>query len=29
MMFRSTKDDHGYHIHKEDLIDDLDKGGKA
>ncbi|KAA9026002.1 cytochrome c oxidase subunit I [Niallia endozanthoxylica] len=29
MMFRSVKDDHGYHIHKEELIDDLDKGGKA
>ena len=28
MFFRSVKDDHGFHIHKEDLLDD-DKGGKA
>ncbi|MBD7936857.1 MULTISPECIES: cytochrome c oxidase subunit I [Cytobacillus] len=28
MFFRSVKDDHGYHIHKEELMDD-DKGGKA
>ncbi len=28
MFFRSVLDDHGYHIHKEDLMDD-DKGGKA
>lgn len=25
MFFRSVKDDHGYHIHKEELMDD-DKG---
>ena len=29
MFFRSVKDDHGFHIHKEDLMDDNDKGGKA
>ncbi|SEN30876.1 cytochrome c oxidase subunit 1 [Mesobacillus persicus] len=29
MLVRSIKDDHGFHIHKEDLIDDKDKGGKA
>ena len=30
MAFRSAKDDHGYHIHKEDLVDDDDdKGVKA
>jgi cytochrome c oxidase subunit I len=29
MFVRSIKDDHGYHIHKEDLIDDNDKGVKA
>jgi len=29
MLFRSGKDDHGYHIHKEELIDSDDKGGKA
>ncbi|MBT2756148.1 cytochrome c oxidase subunit I [Mesobacillus foraminis] len=29
MLVRSVKDDHGYHIHKEDLIDDNDKGVKA
>jgi cytochrome c oxidase subunit I len=29
MAYRSVKDDHGYHIHKEDLIDDDDKGVKA
>lgn len=27
MLYRSIKDDHGYHIHKEDLLDDADKGG--
>jgi len=26
MIYRSLKDDHGYHVHKEDLLDD--KGGK-
>ncbi|RAP24220.1 Cytochrome c oxidase polypeptide I [Bacillus pumilus] len=29
MLVRSLKDDHGYHIHKEDLTDDDDKGVKA
>lgn len=29
MLFRSVKDDHGYHIHKEDLLDDKDKGVKG
>lgn len=29
MFVRSVKDDHGYHIHKEDLMDDNDKGVKA
>jgi cytochrome c oxidase subunit I len=29
MFFRSVIDDHGYHIHKEDLLEDSDKGGKA
>ena len=29
MFLRSVKDDHGYHIHKEDLTDDDDKGVKA
>ncbi len=29
MFLRSVKDDHGFHIHKEDLIDDDDKGVKA
>ncbi|WP_210363688.1 cytochrome c oxidase subunit I [Bacillus sp. REN3] len=30
MFFRSIKDDHGFHIHKEDLMDDEnDKGVKA
>lgn len=29
MIFRSVKDDHGYHIHKEDLIDEVDEGVKA
>ncbi|MFJ7929314.1 cytochrome c oxidase subunit I [Peribacillus sp. NPDC096448] len=29
MLIRSVKDDHGFHIHKEDLMDDKDKGGKA
>lgn len=28
MFLRSVIDDHGYHIHKEDLLDD-EKGGKA
>ncbi|TFE03615.1 cytochrome c oxidase subunit I [Jeotgalibacillus sp. R-1-5s-1] len=28
MAVRSLKDDHGYHIHKEELMDDTDKGGK-
>ncbi|MBN8191597.1 cytochrome c oxidase subunit I [Bacillus sp. NTK074B] len=28
MFLRSVLDDHGYHVHKEDLMDD-DKGGKA
>lgn len=28
MFLRSVKDDHGFHIHKEDLIEDDDKGGK-
>ncbi|WP_179884819.1 cytochrome c oxidase subunit I [Bacillus sp. AFS015802] len=28
MFLRSVIDDHGYHVHKEDLLDD-DKGGKA
>ncbi|PFG06855.1 cytochrome c oxidase subunit 1 [Bacillus sp. es.034] len=28
MFLRSVVDDHGYHVHKEDLMDD-DKGGKA
>ncbi|OES43724.1 cytochrome c oxidase subunit I [Domibacillus iocasae] len=27
MLYRSIKDDHGYHIHKEDLLDDAGKGG--
>ena len=27
MIIRSLKDDHGYHIHKEDLMDD--KGGNV
>ncbi|MCU9612234.1 cytochrome c oxidase subunit I [Caldibacillus lycopersici] len=27
MLFRSIKDDHGYHIHKEDLMDD--EGGES
>ena len=27
MAFRSAKDDHGYHIHKEDLVDDDDIKG--
>ncbi|OAH53658.1 cytochrome ubiquinol oxidase subunit I [Domibacillus aminovorans] len=27
MLYRSIKDDHGYHIHKEELLDDADKGG--
>ncbi|WP_053366071.1 cytochrome c oxidase subunit I [Bacillus sp. FJAT-27245] len=29
MIFRSVKDDHGFHIHKEDLIDKDDKGVEA
>ncbi|WP_243290003.1 cytochrome c oxidase subunit I [Bacillus sp. FJAT-47783] len=29
MFFRSVIDDHGYHIHKEDLLNDDDKGVKA
>ncbi|MFC0274693.1 cytochrome c oxidase subunit I [Metabacillus herbersteinensis] len=29
MFLRSVIDDHGYHIHKEDLIDDNQKGGKV
>ncbi|MGD6803538.1 cytochrome c oxidase subunit I [Rossellomorea vietnamensis] len=29
MFFRSVIDDHGYHVHKEDLLDDSDKGGNA
>jgi cytochrome c oxidase subunit 1 len=29
MFLRSVKDDHGFHIHKEDLIDEDDKGVKA
>jgi cytochrome c oxidase subunit I len=29
MFTRSIKDDHGFHIHKEDLMNDDDKGGKA
>jgi cytochrome c oxidase subunit 1 len=29
MFIRSVKDDHGFHIHKEDLIDENNKGVKA
>ena len=29
MFLRSVKDDHGFHIHKEDLMDEDDKGVKA
>nr|WP_263328148.1 cytochrome c oxidase subunit I [Neobacillus sp. Marseille-Q6967] len=29
MFMRSVKDDHGFHIHKEELIDEEDKGVKA
>ncbi|HYK75200.1 MAG TPA: cytochrome c oxidase subunit I [Pseudoneobacillus sp.] len=29
MFFRSVKDDHGFHIHKEELMEDDDKGVKA
>ncbi|WP_462409152.1 cytochrome c oxidase subunit I [Neobacillus sp. Marseille-QA0830] len=29
MLLRSVKDDHGFHIHKEELVDDNDKGVKA
>ncbi|WP_409275477.1 cytochrome c oxidase subunit I [Neobacillus sp. SCS-31] len=29
MIFRSVKDDHGFHIHKEELIDKDDKGVEA
>jgi cytochrome c oxidase subunit I len=28
MFLRSVKDDHGYHIHKEDIVNDDDKGVK-
>lgn len=28
MLLRSVIDDHGYHIHKKDLVDDADKGVK-
>ncbi|WP_046175158.1 cytochrome c oxidase subunit I [Domibacillus indicus] len=27
MLYRSIKDDHGYHIHKEELLDESGKGG--
>lgn len=29
MLIRSVKDDHGYHIHKEELLEDSEKGVKA
>ncbi|MGX6442080.1 cytochrome c oxidase subunit I [Neobacillus sp. K501] len=29
MFMRSVKDDHGFHIHKEELMDEEDKGVKA
>jgi cytochrome c oxidase subunit 1 len=29
MLIRSVKDDHGYHIHKEELLDDKRKGAEA
>ena len=29
MFLRSVKDDHGFHIHKEDLMDESNKGVKA
>ncbi|MGG1678849.1 cytochrome c oxidase subunit I [Neobacillus sp. NRS-1170] len=29
MFMRSVKDDHGFHIHKEELLDEDDKGVKA
>jgi cytochrome c oxidase subunit 1 len=29
MFLRSVKDDHGFHIHKEELLEDDDKGVKA
>ncbi|WP_175478012.1 MULTISPECIES: cytochrome c oxidase subunit I [unclassified Bacillus (in: firmicutes)] len=29
MFIRSVKDDHGFHIHKEELLEEDDKGGKA
>ncbi|WP_442599363.1 cytochrome c oxidase subunit I [Neobacillus sp. D3-1R] len=29
MFYRSVKDDHGFHIHKEELMDEDDKGVKA
>ncbi|WP_312857294.1 cytochrome c oxidase subunit I [Neobacillus endophyticus] len=29
MFLRSVKDDHGFHIHKEDLLDEHEKGVKA
>jgi cytochrome c oxidase subunit I len=29
MFLRSVKDDHGFHIHKEELLDETEKGAKA
>jgi cytochrome c oxidase subunit I len=29
MFYRSVKDDHGFHIHKEELLEDEDKGVKG
>lgn len=29
MFMRSVKDDHGFHIHKEELMEDTEKGAKA
>lgn len=29
MFLRSVKDDHGFHVHKEELLDDTEKGAKA
>ncbi|MEJ9211134.1 cytochrome c oxidase subunit I [Bacillus smithii] len=29
MLIRSVKDDHGYHIHKEELLEDSEKGVEA
>jgi cytochrome c oxidase subunit 1 len=29
MFLRSVKDDHGFHIHKEDLLQETEKGAKA